>query len=87
MPRQVWIIASVLTALVVIGLLGLSWWGTSRNLQAATALSEQTMAQLEETRATLAKSEAEASDLKQKLDRSRGLSQARRRSQRGPPRA
>jgi chemotaxis protein MotB len=72
MPRQVWIIASVLTVVVAIGLLGFAWRTTDQNLKVVTAFSEQTMAQLEETRAALAQSEAEARDLKQKLARSQG---------------
>ena len=79
MPKQVWIIASVLTTVVVIGLLGLSWRTTKRNLEAVTAhletvtaQSEQTTAQLGEARAAFARSVAEASALKQKLVRSQG---------------
>ena len=72
MPRQVWIIASVLTVGVAIGLLSLAWRTTDQNLKAVTAFCEQTMAQLEETRAALAKREAEARDLTQKLVQSQG---------------
>ncbi len=76
MPRQVWIIASVLTAVVIIGLLGLSWWTTKRDLEAVRVQSEQTeanlSAKLDETLATLAQSQTEARDLKAKLTRSQG---------------
>lgn len=70
MPKQVWIIASVLTAVVSIGLLGFSSWVKSRNLEAARTEAAQFAAQLEETRATLAQHEADAAAVKQKLTNS-----------------
>jgi chemotaxis protein MotB len=70
MPKQVWISASVLTAVVFIGLLGLSSWTKNQNLKAVTALADQLAAQLEEAQATLAQREAEAAALQHKLTNS-----------------
>jgi chemotaxis protein MotB len=72
MPKQVWIIASVLTAVVFIGLLGFSSWVKSRNLDAATAETARLAEQLDQARATLAQREAEAAALKRGLTNSQG---------------
>jgi chemotaxis protein MotB len=65
MPKETWIIASVLTVLLLVGLLGYSSYDKKRLLdQAQTALSE--------ARAAAAKSAAEAADLKDKFAESQG---------------
>jgi len=60
MPKETWIIASVLTVLLLVGLLGYSSYDKKRRLDRAQAT-------LAEARAAAAKSEAEAAALSQKL--------------------
>jgi chemotaxis protein MotB len=67
MPKQVWIIASVLTVVVGVGLLSLSLRMKSRQLEAVSAQAEQAAAQLEEARAALVKREAEGLALQEQL--------------------
>ena len=60
MPKETWIIASVLTVLLLLGLLGLVSWEKKREV-------EKVRAQLAEALATAAKTQAEATDLRDKL--------------------
>ena len=60
MPKETWVIASILTILLLIGLLGFSSWDKKQRL-------EQALKQTEAARADQQKSEAEAAALKQKL--------------------
>jgi chemotaxis protein MotB len=66
MPKETWIIASVLTVLLLLGLLGLASWEKKREVEKARA-------ELAEALAAAAKTQAEVADLKDKL----GESQAR----------
>lgn len=60
MPKETWIIASVLTAVLLLGLLGLASWEKKREV-------EKVRAELKEARAAAAKTRTEAADLKDKL--------------------
>jgi chemotaxis protein MotB len=60
MPKETWIIASVLTAVLLLGLLGLASWEKKREV-------EKVRAELAEALAAAAKTQAEAADLKDKL--------------------
>ena len=64
MPKQVWIIASVLTAVIVLSLLGLSSWMRGRELEQARAELEQAKAEWQQAASN---AEAEANALKEKL--------------------
>jgi chemotaxis protein MotB len=63
MPKETWIIASVLTAVLLLGLLGLASWEKKREV-------EKVRAELAEALAAAAKTQAEAADLKDKLTES-----------------
>ena len=65
MPKETWIIASVLTVLLLVGLLGYSSYDKKR-------LLDQAQVALTEARAAAAKSAAEAADLKDKLAETQG---------------
>jgi chemotaxis protein MotB len=60
MPKETWIIASVLTAVLLLGLLGLASWEKKREV-------EKVRAELTEALAAAAKTQAEVADLKDKL--------------------
>jgi chemotaxis protein MotB len=60
MPKETWIIASVLTAVLLLGLLCLASWEKKKE-------AEKVRAELAEARAAAAKTQAEAADLKDKL--------------------
>src|SRR5664279_4468290 len=60
MPKETWIIASVLTVVLLLGLLGLTSWEKKREV-------EKVRAELAESQAAATKAEAEAADLKGKL--------------------
>jgi len=60
MPKETWIIASVLTVLLLLALLGVASWEKKREV-------EKVRAQLAEALATAAKTQAEATDLRDKL--------------------
>jgi uncharacterized iron-regulated membrane protein len=60
MPKETWIIASVLTAVLLLGLLGLTSWEKKREV-------EKVRAELAEAQAAATKAQAEADDLKGKL--------------------
>ncbi len=60
MPKETWIIASVLTVLLLLGLLGLASWEKKQEV-------EQVRAELADALAAAAKTQAEAADLKDKL--------------------
>ena len=60
MPKETWIIASVLTVALLLGLLGLASWEKKHEV-------EKVRAELAEAQAAAAKAEAEAADLKDKL--------------------
>ncbi len=60
MPKETWIIASVLIAALSVGLLGFTSWEKKHEV-------EKVRAELAEAQATAAKAEAEAADLKGKL--------------------
>ena len=60
MPKETWIIASVLTVLLLLGLLGLASWEKKREV-------EKVRAELAEALAAAARTQAEAGDLKDKL--------------------
>ena len=60
MPKETWIIASVLTAVLLLGLLGLASWEKKREV-------EKVRAELAEAQAAATKAQAEADDLKGKL--------------------
>jgi len=64
MPKQVWIIASVLTAVIVLSLLGLSSWMRGRELEQARAELEQAKAEWQQAASN---ADAEANALKEKL--------------------
>ncbi len=60
MPKETWIIASVLTIALLLGLLGYSSWDKKRGLDAAQV-------DLTEARAATAKAQAEGAELKNRL--------------------
>ena len=60
MPKETWTIASVLTAVLLLGLLGLSSWEKKQEV-------EKVRAELAEAQAAATKAEAEAADLKGQL--------------------
>jgi chemotaxis protein MotB len=60
MPKETWIIGAVLTAALLLGLLGLTSWEKKREV-------EKVRAELAEAQAAAAKAEAEAADLRGKL--------------------
>ena len=60
MPKETWIIAGVLTVLLLLGLLGLTSWEKKREV-------EKVRAELADAQAAATKAEAEAADLKSKL--------------------
>jgi chemotaxis protein MotB len=60
MPKETWIIASVLTAVLLLGLLGLASWEKKREV-------EKVRAELAQALAAAAKTRTEAVDLKDKL--------------------
>src|ERR1017187_5587009 len=60
MPKETWIIASVLTVLLLLGLLGLTSWEKKNEV-------EKVRAELVEAQAAAAKAEADAADLRAKL--------------------
>ena len=60
MPKETWIIASVLTAALLLGLLGLVSWEKKSEV-------DKVRAELAEAQAAAAKAQAEAADLKSKL--------------------
>ena len=60
MPKETWIIASVLTAVLLLGLLGLASWEKKREV-------EKVRAELTEAFAAAARIQAEVADLKDKL--------------------
>ena len=61
MPKEAWIIASVLTVLLMLGLLGFASWEKKREV-------EKLRAQMEEALAAAQKSQAEVADLKEKVE-------------------
>ena len=63
MPKETWIIASVLTAVLLLGLLGLASWEKKKEV-------EKVRAELAEALAAAAKTQTEAAGLKDKLDES-----------------
>ena len=63
MPKETWIIASVLTVALLLGLLGVASWEKKREV-------EKVRAELAEALAAAAKTQAEAADLKEKLEES-----------------
>src|ERR1041384_487925 len=60
MPKETWIIASVLTIALLLGLLGFSSWDKKQRL-------DQAQVELAEARSATAKSQAEAAELKSRL--------------------
>jgi chemotaxis protein MotB len=60
MPKETWIIASVLTAVLLLGLLGFASWEKKREV-------EKVRAELSEAQAAAARKQAEVSELKDKL--------------------
>ena len=60
MPKETWIIASVLTVLLLLGLLGLASWEKKQEV-------EKIRAELTEAQAAAAKAQAEAAELKEKV--------------------
>lgn len=60
MPKETWVIASVLTIVLLLGLLGFSSWDKKQRF-------EQVQAELSTARTALAKSEADAAEMKHKL--------------------
>jgi chemotaxis protein MotB len=60
MPKETWIIASVLTVVLLLGLLGYASWGKKHEV-------EQLRTELDAARTAAARSEAEALELKDKL--------------------
>ena len=60
MPKETWIIASVLTAVLLLGLLGLASWEKKKEV-------EKVRAELAEAQAAAAKTQSEADDLKHEL--------------------
>jgi chemotaxis protein MotB len=60
MPKETWIIAGVLTVLLLLGLLGLTSWEKEREV-------EKVRAELADAQAAATKAESEAADLKGKL--------------------
>jgi len=63
MPKETWIIASVLTAVLLLGLLGLASWEKKKEV-------EKVRAELAEALTAAAKTQTEAAGLKDKLDES-----------------
>ena len=68
MPKETWIIAAILTAVVVVGLLGFSSCVKQRDL-------DQVKAELAEAKAAAAKTEAAVAELNQKLTESQSHAQ------------
>ena len=60
MPKETWIIASILTALLLLGLLGMASWEKKREVEKARA-------ELSQAQSAAAKAQAEAADLRDKL--------------------
>ncbi len=60
MPKETWIIASVLTLALLLGLLGFSSWDKKQRL-------DQAQVELSDAKSAMAKAEAEAVDLKSQL--------------------
>jgi len=60
MPKETWIIGSVLTAVLLLGLLGFASWEKKREV-------ERVRAEMTEAQAAAARAQAEAADLKEKL--------------------
>src|SRR5436190_610980 len=61
MPKETWIIASLLTILLLLGLLGFSSWDKKQRLEEAIKESEA-------ARSSLQKAESETATLKQKIE-------------------
>jgi flagellar motor protein MotB len=68
MPKHTWIIASVLSALVVFGLLGFSMWQQERQAAQLRATVEQSRSQIDALRANLANSKAQIEELQQEKE-------------------
>jgi chemotaxis protein MotB len=67
MPKYTWIIASALTVAVLLGVLGLYEYNQSGELDQLRKELEQAKSQAEEARTALAKSQADAADLTEKI--------------------
>ncbi len=70
MPTYTWAIAGLLTAVLLLGLLGFSVYQKSRDLDQAKAELEQAKAELAQVRAAAEKNQGEANALKEKLNES-----------------
>ena len=68
MPKETWIIAGILTVLLLLGLLGYASWGKKHEV-------EQVRAELEAAREAAARSAEQVADLKDKLAQSQAHSQ------------
>ena len=70
MQKQVWIIASALTTVILLSLLTLSSCVKGHELELARAALEKAEAELEQTRAAATRGQADAAELKEKLSES-----------------
>lgn len=68
MPKQVWIIASVLSALVVIGVIGFSMWEQDRQSAELRATLEQSRSQIDTLKASLANSKGKIEELQEQKE-------------------
>lgn len=68
MPKQTWIIATVLSAVVVIGLIGVTLWQQGRQLDELRAIAEQNRKQAEALKSDLGASKAQIDELQQEKE-------------------
>jgi len=76
MPKETWMIASALTVLLLLGLLGFSSWDKKRLLEEAQAKLDRTQAESAQARDSVAQDKAETAELKAKLSESTAQIQA-----------
>jgi len=76
MPKETWMIASALTVLLLLGLLGFSSWDKKRLLEEAQARLDRIQAELAQARDSAAQDETATAELKAKLSESTAQIQA-----------
>ncbi len=68
MPKQTWIIATVLSAAVILGFIGLTLWQQGREMEELRALAEQNRKQAEGLKTVLSSSHAQIDVLQQEKE-------------------